>query len=143
MPTYRFQCHSCGLNFQARADSSATSIKCDGCGEQALKDLPRTVNVAVNGATNEMGPTTTGFSSVDYNADRAIGEYSKHTWKKISDRQQDKLSVMAETGATGFDLTRTPDGNYRVMSQEERAASERSRNFHFNVMKHAPKPQKK
>jgi hypothetical protein len=43
---------------------------------------------------------------------------------------------MHSQGATGWDLSRNPDGTYRVMSAEERAASERSREFHFKVMKY-------
>lgn len=138
MPTYRFQCVSCGLNFQARTAPDIATTKCE-CGAAAGRDLPRGVNIALAGGANHMGPTTTGFSGVDYHEDRAIGEYSKNTWEKIAQRQQDKRDLIDATGASGFDLTRNPDGTYRVMDPQERRASERSRNFHFNVMKHAPK----
>lgn len=91
----------------------------------------------------ENGPTTTGFSGMDYNADRAIGEYSTRKWGEIRERQKLKEDIIQATGATGFDLSKTPDGNYRVMTPEERSASERSRQFHFNVLKKAPPPDKK
>lgn len=137
MPTYRFQCLSCGLNFQARTAPDAKETKCE-CGASVSRDLPRGVNIGLSAVVTEMGPTTTGFSGMDYNADRAIGEYSKRTWDYISDRQRGKRQLIQATGATGWDLTRNPDGTYRVMDPSERVSSETSRKFHFNVMKHAP-----
>jgi hypothetical protein len=78
----------------------------------------------------------TGLSGVDYNFDRAVGESSKKNWQGIAQRQRDKIDVVQSNGVTGWDLSRNPDGTYRVMTPEERAASERSREFHFKVVKH-------
>jgi hypothetical protein len=79
------------------------------------------------------------LSGVDYNFDRAVGESSKKNWQGIAARQKDKLDVVQAHGVTGWDLSRNPDGSYRVMTPEERAASERSREFHFKMTAHARK----
>ena len=139
MPSYRFQCVACGLNFLARAPIGVREHKCVGCGSMVEVGLPRSVNVSVEGDGASTGPSTTGMTGVDYNADRAIGSYSRLKWREIAARQRDKIGVIQATGASGFDLSRNPDGSYRVMTPEERSASERSRKFHFNVMKYAPK----
>jgi hypothetical protein len=135
MPFYRFQCLACGLEFQSRVQAGSTSCPCSGCGAEAQKDLPKKVNVGFSVRVETQGPTTTGYAGMDYNADRAIGEYSKGKWGEIANRQKDKISYLQQSGATGFDLSRNPDGTYRVMSPEERAASERSRKFHFNMLR--------
>lgn len=139
MPTYRFQCTSCGLNFTARAAPTAPSMKCQ-CGSLAGKDLPSgSSHVAMSTAGDTTGPTTTGFSGVDYNEDRAIGEYSAKKWKVIETRRKAKEDIIREAGVTGFDLSRTPDGDYRVMDPRERVSSERARSWHHGVMRHRPK----
>ena len=87
------------------------------------------------------GPTqVSGFSGVDHNADRAIGEYSQQKWGEIRRRYNHKVDILQQTGAEGRDLSKTHDGSYRVMTREEREKSERSREFHFNVLKKAAPP---
>lgn len=133
MPTYRFQCLSCGLSFTARGAPTLTDAKCE-CGVVAKRTLPQGVNVTVSSGGADLRTTTVGLSGVDYNIDRAIGEASQRNWQVIADRQRDKLEVVRANNATGWDLSRNPDGTYRTMKPEERAASERSRQFHFNVL---------
>lgn len=134
MPTYRFQCNACGLSFTARAGAEVLEYKCD-CGKVAKRTLPQGIHVSVSGNVQGLGPPTTGLSGVDYNFDRAVGESSRKNWQGIAARQRDKLDVIsANKGATGFDLSKQADGSYRVMAPEERAASERSREFHFKVL---------
>lgn len=140
MPTFRFQCMHCGLNFQQRAVSQNATVRCE-CG-QMVGSTVSGVHAGVSATVTGVGPTTTGLSGVDYNADRAIAEYSAAKWKSINDRQRDKIELLHATGATGFDLTKTHDGGYRVMDKAEREASERSRQFHFNVLRKAPPPKK-
>lgn len=82
----------------------------------------------------------TGFSGADHNADRAIGAYSESKWGEIKRRHKDKVDIIRQTNAEGKDLSRTHDGTYRVMTPDERAKSERSREFHFNVLRKAPRP---
>jgi hypothetical protein len=111
------------------------STPCTECGKEVTRSLPKTVNAAVSGGGADLRRDT-GLSGVDYNFDRAVGESSKKNWKGISMRQRDKIDLVQSQGVTGWDLSRNPDGSYRVMKPEERAASERSREFHFKVVKH-------
>lgn len=138
MPTYRFQCETCGLSFTARGAADMTSTPCSECGTLVQRALPKTLYSTVSAGGADLR-TDTGLSGVDYNFDRAVGESSKKNWQGIAARQKDKLGVVQANGVTGWDLSRNPDGSYRVMTPEERAASERSREFHFKMTAHARK----
>jgi putative FmdB family regulatory protein len=138
MPTYRFQCDFCGLSFTAHGKRDMSETKCE-CGAVAKRTLPQGVNVAVSGGNVDLSKDSTGLSGVDYNFDRAVGESSRKNWRGIAQRQRDKIEVVQANRATGFDLSRNPDGTYRVMTPEERAVSERSREFHFKMVNHARK----
>ena len=107
--------------------------KCQ-CGKQAPRVLPQGVNVAVSAGGADLSKETVGLAGVDYNFDRAVGESSQKTWGKIRERQRDKLDIVQANGVTGWDLSKNPDGTYRVMTPNERAASERSREFHFKAI---------
>lgn len=79
--------------------------------------------------TSGLGAPATGISAHDYEIDRIVGEDARGKWKQIARRQKDKLAVIEQTGATGFDLVRTPNDTYEVMDPEARKLSERSRSF--------------
>jgi len=132
IPVFRYQCSSCGLNFSARVASATSSVKC-GCGETVERDLPRSFSVSTKVAGDGISAPATGLSGHDYEIDRIVGSDAQTKWDQIAARQKDKVRMIEESGATGFDLSRNPDGSYRVMKPEERAASERSRNFHFKM----------
>ncbi len=136
MPTYRFQCQKCGLNFTAQRAVDTGEAKCSECGEMAPRVLPHGVNVTVSGGNVDTRTESVGISAIDYGFDRAVGESAKKNWNGIRGRQRDKLDIVRANNATGFDLSRNPDGTYRVMDAEERAASERSREFHFKMVGH-------
>lgn len=136
MPTYRFQCEKCGLNFTAQRAVDTVSAKCSECGVDAPRVLPHGVNVTVSGGNVDTRTESVGISAIDYGFDRAVGESAKKNWNGIRGRQRDKLDVVRANGVTGWDLTKRPDGTYGVMSPEQRAASERSREFHFKMVDH-------
>ena len=138
MPTYRFQCESCGLSFTARGAPTLKESKCE-CGVAAKRVLPQGLNVTVSGGDADTRTVTLGLSGIDYNFDRAVGESSRKNWKGIAQRQRDKLDVVQANDVTGWDLSKNPDGSYRVMTPEERDLSERSRQFHFDALKGKPK----
>ena len=120
----------------ARGGQDLTETKCE-CGNPAKRTLPQGVNVAVSSGSADLRTDTVGISGVDYNFDRAVGEVSRKNWRGIAQRQKDKLDVVQANGVTGWDLSKNLDGTYRVMNPEERAASERSRSFHFKMDAHA------
>lgn len=102
--------------------------ECPECGEEAPK-VPSVTNhsfahTPVGGAR----PQNTGVHSIDYSFDQVIGRDAERKWKTIQDRQKRKRDVIAGTpGATGHDLSRTADGDYRVMPSAERQAKEAAR----------------
>lgn len=138
MPAYRFQCEFCGLSFTARGPVDMPSTPCTECGKLVHRALPKNLHTTVSAGNADLR-TDTGLSGVDYNFDRAVAESSKKNWKGIARRQKDKLDVARANGVTGWDLSRNPDGSYRAMTPDERAASERSREFHFKMVGHARK----
>jgi len=140
MPVYRFQCLGCGLSFSGRVGSGVDSTKCEGCGKQANRDLPRNISVSTNVSQGSLeAPPSSGFASHDYEADRIVGQDAASKWQGIAKRQKDKLKVMHTHNVTGFDLSKSHDGTYRPMKRAEREASERSRNFHFKMADHLKK----
>ena len=135
MPTYRFQCENCGLSFTSRGPVDMATSPCSECGTVVHRALPKTIHTSVSSGGADL-TRDTGLSGVDYNFDRAVGESSQKNWQGIAQRQRDKIDLVQSQGVTGWDLSRNPDGTYRVMTPEERAASERTREFHFKVVKH-------
>jgi hypothetical protein len=123
------------LNFSARVASATAKAKCV-CGAEAGQDLPRSFSVSTNVPTQGLSAPDTGLSSHDYVYDRVVGEDSRTKWAQIAARQKDKVRVIEAEGVTGFDLSRKPDGTYGVMTPQQRAASERSRKFHFKMDAH-------
>lgn len=78
-----------------------------------------------------VGPQNTGVSGVDLEVDRVIGRDAERQWAAVAARQDRKQQVLAANpGASGFDLSRTPDNDYRVMDPEERQAAETARRVH-------------
>jgi hypothetical protein len=127
------------LNFTRLAEAEASTQRCD-CGASAERQLPKQFSIAwKSSSSRDLQPTTTGFESLDESFDRVVGEDARLKWKAIAHRQREKQRVLQRTGATGWDLSRQGDGTYRVMTPEERAASERSRAHHWRVMEHGRK----
>lgn len=61
-----------------------------------------------------------GVSSVDHNVDRVVGSRSRQQWEGIEDRHAHKRQILrSNPDATGHDLSRLPDGDYRVMDRRE------------------------
>lgn len=102
----------------------------------AEKDLPKSFSVSTSVQTQGLDAPATGLSSHDYVYDRVVGEDAKSKWTQISARQKDKVRLIEQTGVSGFDLTKQHDGSYAVMTPQQRAASERTRAFHFKMDAH-------
>lgn len=142
MPVYVFQCHSCGLRFDklfSRASSAEDlpSTPCTGCGDPALRQVTAAAFAFNHPAsqTRGMAPPNTGTSD-DWNYDKAIGRDAARRWGHIGQRMDRKRQVIADNpGSTGYDLSRNPDGSYRVMKPEERAKSEAGRALGADVQR--------
>ena len=75
-------------------------------------------------------PQNTGIHDLDTHIDRVIGQSAKQGWDVAEGRKREKEAVLEGTGATGHDLSKNPDGSYRVMSTGESAAHARSQKIH-------------
>jgi len=76
------------------------------------------------------GPQNTGIAGLDAHIDRTIGQSAKQGWDVAEERRRKKQAVLDASGANGHDLSKMPDGDYRVMSPEERGVHERSQKIH-------------
>jgi len=107
---------------------------CGECGEVAQKLVSSVSHTFAHTPVGGPRPQNTGVHSIDYSYDRVIGRDAEAKWKTISDRQRHKRGVIRDTGATGHDLSRTHEGDYRVMAPAERKAAEHGRAVHRTVM---------
>lgn len=78
-------------------------------------------------------PQNTGFSSVDHEVDRIIGRDAELRLREMQKRQDLKRSVIHKNATDGFHLSRQSDGDYRVMTDEEKVAAEKGRNLHLQA----------
>ena len=140
IPIHEFQCYECGLKFEKlfRAVHEGTTYPCKNCGEEAKKLISQVNHTFAHVPTGPV-PQNTGVSQLDHKADRIIGRDAEERWKAIEARQKYKQQKIADESASGFDLSRTPDGDYRVMDSWERGMSERARSLHNEAMKQKPK----
>ena len=128
MPTYDYQCDNCGLRFEKHKQhySEKGLAKCPSCGHLAEALMPTDVNFTISTQTEGMAPQNTGYSGVDANVDRVIGQDAEKRWASIEERDAYKRSLLEGTGKSKEDLSKNPDGTYRVMSSEEKGASEKA-----------------
>lgn len=139
MPIYEYTCQDCGLGFEKmkRMSASDEPEACPACKAPDAKKLVSVVNHAFVFPASQMrgmAPPNTG-TSIDYNADKVIGRDAEAKRKLIAERQAHKRKVIQDNpGSTGFDLSKTHDGDYRVMKPEERKAAETARGVHRTAM---------
>jgi len=132
MPTYSFQCHSCGLQFDASIPLVKRNDprKCE-CGVVAERLPPTTVSGHFKKDVTGPVPQNTGIAGLDSHIDRVIGQSAAQGREVIHERVQDKQQVLDDNpGSTGHDLSKNADGSYRVLGSDERAAHERSQAIH-------------
>lgn len=136
MPRFDYQC-VCGLMFEGYAPmaDSMESKDCPDCGKAADRAMPDNVEGSFEQDVSGPVPQNTGVSQIDAVADRAIGKAARQGWEVADRRVRDKRRVIADTpGATGHDLSRNPDGSYRVMTPEEKGVHDRSQKIHGKAM---------
>jgi putative FmdB family regulatory protein len=139
MPIYEYACQDCGLYFEQmrKLSESDAPMKCPDCSSWETQKLVSVVNhTFAHKPVNGPVPQNTGVHSIDYNADRVIGRDAEQKWALISERQKHKREVIkSNPGSSGHDLSRTHEGDYRVMKPEERKAVETARSLHNDAMK--------
>lgn len=136
MPTQEYQC-LCGLKFDghAKLGDHSKPKECPACGQMAPSVVPSQVQGHFRKDVTGPMPQNTGIQGLDAHIDRTIGQSAKQGWDVAERRVADKKQVLAANpGATGYDLSKQPDGSYRVLEPEERAVHERSQAIHGAAM---------
>ena len=131
MPAYLYQCE-CGVLFE---DSNPISKfkdpkSCPDCGELAARAMPDSMTGQFNLEVGGPGPQNSGVHDMDTHIDRIIGKSADQNREVHRRRVKDKKELIQSTGATGEDLSRNPDGSYRVMAPEERDVHQRALRIH-------------
>lgn len=146
MPIYEHACPICEIIFERMRSMSEhdKSAKCPEC-DTPCPVIPSVANhsfVFPDSQLNGMAPPNTG-TSMDWNADRTIGMDADKKWKLIQQRQSYKQRVLQNNpGATGHDLSRTPDGEYKIMKPSERKIVETGRAIGNQLPVNQTKPKK-
>ena len=110
-----------------QAASARVAAACKRCGEPAERQVSAG-NFQFAHQPAALAPTNTGASSVDHEVDVMVGRDSAARLEEMMKRQDRKRGVMRANGLeTGHRLSRLPDGDYFVMSEEERGAAKRAR----------------
>lgn len=133
MPLYIFQCRSCGVQFDAVSSLAkrGEGKTCPACGTVAVLVPPPTVQGHFKKEVTGPVPQNTGIHDLDTHIDRVIGQSAAQGREVIRDRHRTKQQILDDNpGLTGADLSRNPDGSYRVLRPEERAAHRRAQNIH-------------
>ena len=132
--TYAYQC-PCGVRFDMAVPMKDHDKlqPCPACGEMAPRHLPDGVNGVFHLATEGLGPQNTGVTELDMNLDRVVAEDAVKGWAAIEARDEVKQEVLeANPGKTTYDLSKNPDGTYRVMEPAEKAIHARA--FTINAL---------
>jgi len=109
---------------------------CPSCGEEAER-IVEEVSFSFDTESSHEGLSlqNTGVSSVDYDWDEIVARDAEKRWNFIEGRQQVKEVVLEDNPErTRWDLLRSPDGEYDVMSDEEIDCSWRVREIHSSAM---------
>lgn len=136
MPTFDYQCQ-CGYRFEKFVSAKRVEEPqaCPDCGESVDRELPSSVSGHFHLETQGVGPQNTGVQGVDMDYDRIIGQSAEKGWKVQATRKKAKMDVLKDNPqAVGTDLSRTPDGDYRVLSPAERAIHQRALANHTEAM---------
>lgn len=136
MPIYKYQCYDCGLKFEksVKFAERGDPQKCV-CGVQAKPLMPDKVSFSFKQKAGGIVPQNTGVSSFDAHTDRVIGSHSEESWQVIEERHREKKRILqANPGVSGKDISRTDDGEYRIMQPQERQASDTAKELHNTAL---------
>jgi putative FmdB family regulatory protein len=128
LPIFKYQCSDCGLRFDAMqaADGVKKTLSCKRCGKSASRQLSAASFKFAHRPDNP-GPQNTGASSVDHDLDVIIGRSAAQNLHEFQRRQDYKLRTIAANETTGDHLSRLEDGEYFVMTEQERVAAKKAR----------------
>lgn len=133
---FEYQCEACGLKFDKARRNPPESLPCPSCGKTAgqIPSAPEST-WTVDHEIGNMPAANIGVSTIDHNIDRIAGQRAEQQWAGIEANQASKREILHSTpGATGKDLSRLPEGGYRVMDSNESTGKESIRTSHNNKL---------
>lgn len=136
MGIFTYQC-KCGMRFEVSRSSRESKLPhvCPECGEMAPRVIPEDINGSFKQNISGPVPQNTGVSELDTHIDQVIGESARKGWEVADKRVAEKRAVLERhPDAGGRDLSRNPDGTYRVLGKEERGVHDRALGIHEKAM---------
>lgn len=118
--------------------TSAASIACMRCSGPAERKLGVGSSKFAHRPDGPK-PQNTGASSVDHDIDVVIGRDSQMRLAEMQKRQDYKRNVIATNETSGDNLSRLADGDYFVMTEQERIAAKKARLANQDAMKRISK----
>lgn len=98
--------------------------KCKGLAEKKLSAGRFSFSFVPDGPR----PQNTGATSIDHDPDRTLGESAKRNTHEYQIRSDYKKDVIRENGLKAGDyLSREEDGDYFIMTDQERVAAKKAR----------------
>ncbi len=137
MPRYEYQCE-CGVKFDAYKPMSQHSSPqpCPSCQAMAARIMPSDVQGVFNQEVSGPVPQNTGLASLDEHIDRVIGQSAAQGRMVHSQRVEVKRELLRDNpGATGYDITKLPDGSFDIMSEKDRKAHDKAKKINSMAMK--------
>ena len=136
MPIFKYHCSSCGLQFGAMQPTQGAkeSLPCKRCRSGASRQLSA-ASFKFAHRPDGPAPQNTGASSVDLDVDVVIGRSAAQNLAEFQRRQDYKRRVISANHTTGDHLSRLDDGEYFVMSEQERVAAKKARLKNQDAMK--------
>jgi putative FmdB family regulatory protein len=136
LPIFKYHCSDCGLRFGAMQPTKGAkdSLPCKRCGKGASRQVS-TASFKFGHRPTGPAPQNTGASSVDHDVDVVIGRSAEQNLREYQKRQDYKRRVIAANHTTGDHLSRLEDGEYFVMTEQERVAAKKARLKNQDAMK--------
>jgi putative FmdB family regulatory protein len=134
LPIFTYQC-PCGLRFGAMqpAEEPREVVACKRCGAEAARQVSAS-HFKFGHQPDGPQPQNTGASSIDHDLDVVIGRSAEQNLRAYQDRQDYKRRVITANDTTGDHLSRLDDGEYFVMTEQERVAAKKARLMNQDAM---------
>jgi hypothetical protein len=117
---------------------SATNVKaevpCKRCKKSAMRKISG-ASFKFSHRPDAPAPQNTGVSDIDHDVDIVIGRSAEANLKEFQRRQDYKRSLIEADKVSGDHLSRLDNGEYFVMSDQERVAAKKARLVNQDVMK--------
>lgn len=135
MPIFTYQCSACGLRFGAMqpAEAPRQTHPCKRCPQAATRKMG-VGSVTFAHVPDAPQPQNTGASSVDHDLDVVIGRSAEENLRAFQARQDYKRSVISANETSGHYLSRLDDGEYFVLSEQQRVAAKKARLQHQDAV---------